>query len=547
MQQATFIKPDPQSSLPMKSVTCSKLILSVALLLLLFYNFTFFRHLTEVYPVNAKNVGFLISLAVFFGSITVLLFALACHKYTIKPVLIIIFMTSAGAAYFMDTYNVVIDDSMIDNIIKTDMAEAQDLLSFKFAVYLLLLGVLPSVVIYKLNILHLSPTKAIISRFKLIAASIITLVAMVLIFSNFYASFFREHKPLRFYTNPGYYLYSSGKYASSFFAEAHGELTPIALDAKIPPSDQDRELVILVIGETARADRFSLNGYKRETNPYLQKQNVISFTNFWSCGTSTAYSLPCIFSGFDHTQFDKASARYTENVLDILQRTGVNVLWLDNNSDSKGVATRVPHFDYKTPVNNPVCDIECRDIGMLSHLKSYIDKHPVGDIFIVMHQMGNHGPAYYKRYPKEFEKFTPVCKTNQLEECSQEEINNTYDNAILYTDYFLSKTIDFLQSIKKGFESSMIYVSDHGESLGENGIYLHGLPNMIAPDVQRHVPAIFWFGNSYDQSEINLKLLKSRVNENFTHDNIFHTLLGMMEVKTLSYDKNMDMIEHFDD
>lgn len=531
----------------MKSISSSKLILAATVILLLFCNFSFFNNLTDVYPLSFKNIGFLFSLAVFFGGITIILLSLTCYKHTIKPILILIFMASAGAAYFMDTYNIVIDDSMIDNVLKTDMAEALDLFSFKFVIYMLLLGALPAIIIARIKIERRSFAREIISRLKLIGATVVAMVAMVFIFSNFYASFLREHKPLRFYTNPNYYIYSTGKYVASFFAVAHSELTPIALDAKIPPSDSRRELVILVVGETARSDRFSLNGYQRETNPNLEKQNVISFTNFWSCGTSTAYSLPCIFSSYGQAKFDRAEANYTENVLDVLQRTGVNVLWLDNNSDSKGVAARVPHFDYKTPVNNPDCDIECRDIGMLAPLKTYIEAHPVGDIFIVLHQMGNHGPAYYKRYPEEFEKFTPVCKTNQLEECSLEEINNAYDNAILYTDYFLSKTIDFLQSIKTGFETSMIYVSDHGESLGENGIYLHGLPNMIAPDVQRHVPMIFWFGDSYDQHEINLSLLKSRTNERFSHDNIFHTILGMMEVKTHRYDKNMDMVEHFED
>jgi lipid A ethanolaminephosphotransferase len=303
--------------------------------------------------------------------------------------------------------------------------------------------------------------------------------------------------------------------------------------------------VILVVGETARADHFSLNGYERSTNPYLEKKDVISFTNFWSCGTSTAYSLPCIFSGNNRTDFDSADSNNTENILDVLQRVGVNVLWLDNNSDSKGVALRVPYKNFRIPDNNPICNPECRDVGMLPYVQSYINNHPTGDIFIVLHQMGNHGPAYYKRYPDNFKVFKPVCETNQLEKCSTEEINNAYDNALLYTDYFLSKTIDLLDSNKEDFGSTMIYVSDHGESLGENGLYLHGLPYIIAPDVQKHVPAIIWFGASFNlRAEVNFAELKKRKNEHFSHDNLFHTILGLLEVKTSAYDKSLDIIHH---
>ena len=213
----------------------------------------------------------------------------------------------------------------------------------------------------------------------------------------------------------------------------------IATSAYIPSSDAHRKLVIFVVGEAARADRFSLNGYTKKTNPLLEKEQVISFKNVWSCGTSTAHSVPCLFSIYNRDNYDKNKAKHTENALDILKKSGANVLWLDNNSSSKGVADRIETVDYRTPDNNPVCDIECRDVGMLKKLQNYIDERPSGDIFIVLHQMGNHGPAYYKRYPKKFEKFTPVCKTNQFEKCTKKEINNAYDNAILYTDYFLQQ------------------------------------------------------------------------------------------------------------
>ena len=203
---------------------------------------------------------------------------------------------------------------------------------------------------------------------------------------------------------------------------------------------------------------------KKRTNPLLKQEDIINFPNMSSCGTATAISVPCMFSITNKENYDSTKIRNSDNILDILKRAGVNILWRDNNSDSKGVALRVEYQDFQIPENNPICDDECRDIGMLSNLQEYIDSKKSGDIFIVLHQMGNHGPAYYKRYPKEFEKFTPVCKTNQLEECTQEEIDNAYDNAILYTDYFLSKVIELLKQ-NNDFETAMIYISDHGESL----------------------------------------------------------------------------------
>ena len=176
---------------------------------------------------------------------------------------------------------------------------------------------------------------------------------------------------------------------------------------------------------------------------------------------------------------------------------------------------------------------------MLDGLQEYIDSHQQGDILIILHQMGNHGPAYYKRYPKDFEKFIPTCKTNQLEECTVEEINNAYDNAILYTDYFLSKVIHLLKQNTNHFEAAMFYLSDHGESLGEKHLYLHGLPYFVAPEIQKHVAALMWFGDGF---KIDKDAIRENASKNYSQDNLFHTLLGLMEVDTSVYDGDMDII-----
>jgi lipid A ethanolaminephosphotransferase len=247
-----------------------------------------------------------------------------------------------------------------------------------------------------------------------------------------------------------------------------------------------------------------------------------------------------MFSMYDRSDYDDEKGVTKENLLDVLTHAGIHVLWRDNNSDSKGVALRVQYEDYKSPTTNPDCDdVECRDDGMLSGLQDYINAQQ-GDILIVLHQMGNHGPAYYKRYPKSFEKFTPACETNQLEECSEDEINNAYDNAILYTDYFLNKVISLLKQNSKDFETALVYMSDHGESLGESGVYLHGLPYFMAPDAQTNVASIIWFGDNYD--ELDVDSIRRKSDREYSHDNLFHTILGLMEVRTKLYKRDMDII-----
>ena len=530
----------------MKQITSQRLIILTSIFLIAFGNLAFFSNVAKVYPPTGETLPFLLSLALLYCCINIIFFSLICFRFTLKPILITVLLASSFAAYFMDSYNVIINGEMLDNALNTNFAESFDLISTKLFIYLALLGLIPSYLVYKAKITKQSLKQAIISRISTIVIAVCLAISSVYVFGNFYAPFIREHKQLRFYANPAYYLYSIGKYIGENSNEPTAELKKISANTLKPETDTDRELIILVVGESARADHFSLNGYSKKTNPLLEqkKKNLLSFSNTWACGTSTSVSVPCMFSIYDHDHYLNGKANAIENVLDVLQHAGVNVLWLDNNSDSKGVAVRVPFKNYRTPENNPVCDSECRDEGMLANLQPYIDQHPQGDILIILHQMGNHGPAYYKRYPKRFEKFTPVCKTNQLEDCSREEINNAYDNAILYTDYFLSKTIDLLQQNSSKFETALFYVSDHGESLGENNMYLHGLPYMIAPDSQTHVPMIMWFSQDLVKNDLDLPSLSKKTGDRYTHDNVFHTILGLFELESPVYNAKLDIIGH---
>lgn len=534
-------------------INTSWIIFFTAFFFSLFDNQSFFQNVIQTYPLSSQNIAFLISLAIGITAITVFFFTIVTTRYTTKAVLISFTILSSLAAYFMDNYNVVIDHIMIQNMMETNWAETSDLFSTKMLLYLLLLGVLPSFCIYKVKIKPVPFKKSIVYKCRDIILSLLFLFGMVLFFSKFYTSFFREHKPLRYYANPSYYIYSLGKYLGRTSRLNDIPIIPIGLDAKVVETgsdgkDEHTELVILVVGEAARADHFSLNGYTRKTNPLLGQENIFNFSDMYSCGTSTAYSVPCMFSIFPKNKYSPAKGIANENILDVLSHTGfIDILWRDNNSDSKGVALRVPYEDYSNPELNSVCsDGECRDEGMLKGLDQYISQHKGRDILIILHQMGNHGPAYYKRYPKEFEQFKPICATNQLEECSKEEITNAYDNALLYTDYFLSKTINLLKKYDTTHATAMIYLSDHGESLGEKNIYLHGMPYMIAPESQTHIGALMWIGSEISK-EINLTRIRQNTDKRYSHDNLFHTLLGIFEVESEVYVKEMDILKNINE
>jgi len=516
------------------------LVVAVALFLTLVANGAFFKHVTEVYPLSWSSLPFIASLALVLISLTTILLSLLSFRRTLKPVLILILILSSFVAYFMDTYTAVIDTHMIQNTLETDFNESADLFSFTLVLYIILIGVIPSYIVYRANIPTINFKSALLEKGKVLGIALGVIAILLFSFSKSYTSFFREHKPLRYYANPGYYLYSVGHYIQQSFSHSYTGIEPYGQDAVASTSEKNRQLIIVVVGEAARWDHFSLNGYGRETNPLLKKEDIVNFTQFTSCGTETAISVPCMFSSFGREDYEGEKAKHTENILDVLKRSGANILWRDNNSDSKGVALRVTYEDYKTADKNTICDNDqCRDEGMLVGLQEYINTHPKGDIVIVLHQMGNHGPAYYKRYPKAFEKFTPVCKSNQLEQCTQAEIANAYDNVLLYTDYFLTKVIDVLQENDSSFATAMFYVSDHGESLGEKGLYLHGFPYAIAPEAQKHVPAVMWFGKKF---QVNKEKLKQNASQAYTHDFLFHTLLGMSEVNTTVYQPDLDIL-----
>jgi lipid A ethanolaminephosphotransferase len=503
-------------------------------------NWSLFSRILEIYPLTISHIPFLLSLAAFFTILTTMFFLTICYGKATRWILALFLIIASQAAYYMDKFGVIVDVVMIDNIAQTNPQEFAGLLSLSLVIRTIVFGLIPAWLVIKYFPKAENTRAEIKSRLKLFGVLVLTILVLIASFTSGYFSFWREHKITRFYANPTYTVYSVIKYVTQQISIAKAvPLKHIAQDAVMVGTHERTELMVLVIGETARADRFSLNGYHRETNPLLARQEVVSLGNVSSCGTSTGVSVPCMFSSLGRKGYDKETALNQENALDVLFDHGVQILWRDNNSDSKGVATRMKYEDFKSPTLNPACEGECRDIGMLSGLDKYIAARKGKDILIVLHQMGNHGPEYYRRYPKEFEKFKPMCMTGELQDCSQEEIDNSYDNAILYTDYFLSNVIDLLKKYDEDYSTVMLYVSDHGESLGEHGFYLHAAPYLIAPKEQTHVPAIVWMGKHFDYKKEQLMPYKDYA---LSHDDVFCSLLVAFEIDAKMCEAKKDIL-----
>jgi len=526
-------------------MTQIQLILIVSAFLVVAGNYTFFSKVLEAYPPHGENLIYLASMPILLYIINVLFFTLLASRYTTKPLLIFVLIVSASVSYFMNSYHVVIDRGMIRSTLETNLNEAMGLFNVKMLAYSFFLGILPAWLVWKTPLIYRPWKEELKSRLKVIVLSLVSVAILASFTGAFYSSFFREHRPLKNYTNPYYWIKSTISYVKhSLRNEGPQKLKIIGTDAKVIQKKGEKPILfVFVVGEATRWDHFGLNGYKRQTTPKLAKEkDLINLPDVRSCGTYTAYSVPCMFSVYDRSNFKHRKAEYTENLMDVLAHTGkIDLLWRDNNSDPKGVMKRLGYQDYMSSDNNPVCDKECRDEGMLVGLDKFLENNASHDKFIVFHQMGSHGPEYYKRYTKKYLKYRPVCKSNLLEECTRQEVINAYDNTVLHTDAFLDGVISFLKKHEKKYQVGMIYMADHGESLGEHGIYLHGMPYMIAPEAQKHVAAVMWFGPGF--KDLNLTKLKRAVQkERFSHDNIFSTVLGIFDVNTSLYRPQMDIL-----
>ena len=515
--------------------------------LLLFYNDSLWRALLQID--HGANVwfkalfliSFFVALLALFNAI-VILFG---FRYTFKPLAIFLLLSGALVSYFMNQYGAMIDSTMVQNVMETDATESFELLNRKLLFYFVLWGLLPAILVWRLKVEYKPFLKGMLHKALFSLLSLVVAVVTIYTFYDEYASVARNHRQIRHLITPSNYLYSFSRYLVGTASADPVAVKTMGEDAKQQPdvvNNGKKNLMILVVGETARAENFSLNGYSRNTNPRLSQENIINFSNVSSCGTATAVSLPCMFSNLGRDHYSDDKAKHQEGLLDVVAHSNVSVLWRDNNSGCKGACDRIASEDMSAFHVESHCNKEeCFDEILLHKLEEYVSTLK-GDGLIVLHQKGSHGPAYYKRYPEAFNQFTPVCTTSELQNCSKEEIVNAYDNTILYTDHFLAEVIGFLKKQAGNYNGAMLYVSDHGESLGENNLYLHGLPYFMAPTQQTRVPMIAWLSPEFEvEKGLNNLCLSQKKQGEYSHDNLFHTVLGLMGVSTAVYDPKLDI------
>jgi lipid A ethanolaminephosphotransferase len=479
--------------------------------------------------------------------VTASVLSLVAWRWTLKPAIAVLMLVCALASHYMWQYGIVVDTPMLINVLQTDSHEAGDQLSVMLGVQVLLLAVLPSWWLWRQPMKPLLWLHQIWHNLVVCVGGVAGMLVVLMVIYQDFSSLMRNQLMLRYQINPLNSLYAVLDLTVIPSEQVSGPLQTVAEDAHLarPAPTHKPPLLVLVLGETARSQNFSLNGYTRETNPELAKLPVVSFTHVSSCGTSTAESLPCMFSDLGRQGYSRSQAN-RENLLDVLQRAGLAVLWIDNQSGCKDQCARIPSLrtsQLKLPEH---CSTgECHDSVMLSVIDAEIAKLPAerrarGTV-VVLHQMGSHGPAYYKRTPAAFKHFQPECAQNSLSQCSQQELVNAYDNTLRYTDHFLASTIAWLKQ-QTHATGAMLYVSDHGESLGENNLYLHGLPYAVAPQTQTRVPLITWLSPEFEGWRgVSTACLRQGRDRALSHDHLFHSTLGLMGVGTQAYDRELDL------
>lgn len=523
----------------------------VALWLSIILNIGFYEKIKELTPYSGFKAGLFLAATVFIVIAAYnLLLQILGWKWTAKVTAISLIIIGGFSSYFVNSLGVVITSDQVQNMMQTDLREANDLLSLHLLNWVFFIIILPIMVIFFVRIKDESIIRMMLKKIIYSVASLAIIGGLLFSFYIDFASIFRENRDLKGMISPQNSIASTISYFHKKAPKKDLPLVTYGEDAQLIKKFSEKKvpkLMVLVVGETARAESFSLNGYAKNTNPQLSRQDIINFSQVSSCGTATAVSVPCMFSGMPRTSYDEQLASHREGMLDIAQRAGYKVTWIDNNSGCKGTCDRVEQYEIPKELREKWCDSsgECLDGILVDSLKQFLSNIPESDEtprLIVLHQMGSHGPAYFKRTTDELKHFKPSCDTNAIQGCSQEALIHSYDNTILYTDYILSELINTLKENKK-FETGFWYLSDHGESTGEKGLYLHGAPYAIAPSQQTHIPMLMWFSPEWKQSNSQeIACLNQQKNQQLSQDNLFPSMLSLLGIKTKVIDSKVDML-----
>ncbi|MFM4668498.1 phosphoethanolamine transferase [Aeromonas media] len=528
-----------------------KVNLLLVLLFALVFNWPIFLHFYRILTaLEHVKAGFALSIPLVLIAALNAVFLPFTFRYLLKPFFILLIMTASLVSYAMLKYGIIFDVGMVQNILETNSGEATSYLNASVVLWFLLTAVLPVLGLLWIKVEYPTPWyKGLGLRLGSIALSLLFLVGVAALYYQDYASVGRNNHSIVKEIVPSNYVRGLYRYARDILFATPVPYEPIGTDARVVAKSDKPTLMFLVVGETARSQNYSLNGYQKETNGFTMKEpDLVSFRDVRSCGTATAISVPCMFSNLTRREYDETLAKSRDGLLDVLQHAGVSVLWKENDGGCKGVCDKVPTIEIEPKQFPTYCEGDsCYDEVLLQGLDQQIAgmKGKQGSKLVAFHLMGSHGPTYYRRYPAADRVFLPDCPRSDIENCSNEELVNTYDNTIRYTDKVLSQLIDKLKTLESQYNVGLVYLSDHGESLGAMGLYLHGTPYKFAPDDQTRVPLLTWFSPQLQRDrQLDQDCLRQEAgSKRFSHDNLFHSMLGIMDVQTQAYDGKLDLFK----
>ena len=504
------------------NIKLSHFVLIASLINFLLYHFPFFKFVFNTLDYKSLSgitiiVSLVIIMLVVNAFVLYLIFFLS--RFVGKLLLVIFFIINAIALYFINTYNVLIDITMIGNVINTDYEEASSFFSWGLIMYLILFGLIPSFFIIKAKIIKESLKRFLIS----FSLTLLFIICMVFVNGGNWRWIDKNSTKLGALAMPWSYIVNTSRYYIKKSKENEKEI--LLPNATI--KDNEKSIAVLVIGESARSQNFSLYGYEKLTNPLLSKIENLHSYKATACATYTTAGVKCIL---EH----KNTNKLYEILPNYLHRNNVEVIWKTTNWGEPPI--HIKNFYNKTELRKDCEGEECSyDEILLKGLQEQILASNKDKILIVLHTSTSHGPSYNTKYPSRFENFKPVCNSVELGECTSEELINAYDNTIVYTDYILSSLIENLKELKD-YNSLMMFVSDHGESLGENNLYMHGIPVAFAPKEQLEIPFIVWMSD-------NSKQLKYNKTETLSQNHVFHSVLNFLAIESPIYDESMNIFK----
>lgn len=461
-----------------------------------------------------------------------------------RPALALLIITAAVAEHFRRAYGVIIDREMVQNAMLTTANESRHLFSLTFIRDIVLTGVLPAALVFVPRVRPVDWRHRLWRYPVMVVVSLALVVGLLMTNFKTYSAAIREHRDMMGSQQPSATLAAVLRYAKQELVTAQIDAAPLGTDAKPGPhlAAADKPVLLVVFaGETARAQNYGLNGYARDTSPQLAGMDIVNYPDTSSCGTSTAVSLPCMFSALNRDEYSQKRFRGQENLLDVLSHAGLDVQWIDNNTGDQGIGARTGARRLDVTADATACASgECTDAVFLPILRD-IMATMTQDTVVVLHMIGSHGPAYYLRYPPEAEAFTPACRSSSFADCTIPQIVNAYDNSIRYTDQILAESIRMMEAQDRVIPA-MFYMSDHGESLGEGGLYLHAAPMFLAPETQTKVPFTLWLSPRFQTvMGVDHACLRREANTPKSHDNMFHTVLGLMDIQTSVHKAELDL------